>query len=141
METQEIILVLSIKLNFQKELNCITLNNFLISKIYEETLKTEVNRLIDIGTFKCKNNSECVTPTFIINKKNGTVSFISDFRELNKTIRRIPFSIQKIQYLLFRLEVFKLVSSLDLNMGYYYIILRPFSRAKTMYNSDFQGGK
>ena len=53
---------------------------FPISKTYKETLKIEVNRLINIGVSKRKNNSEQAAPTFIIS--NGTVRFISDFREL-----------------------------------------------------------
>ena len=66
-------------------------------KIHGETLKTEANRLINIGLFKRKNNSNQEASTFIIPKKNGTVRFISDFRELNKRINRKPFPILKIQ--------------------------------------------
>ena len=32
----------------------------------------------------CENNSEWAAPTYVIPKKNGTVRFIYDFRELNK---------------------------------------------------------
>ena len=32
--------------------------SFPIPKVHEETLKTEVNRLVDIDVSKCKNNSE-----------------------------------------------------------------------------------
>ena len=56
-------------------------------------------------------------PTLIIPKKNGTVRFISDIRELNKRIKRKPFPIPKIQDLLLKLDGFKYASSLDLNMG------------------------
>ena len=68
---------------------------FPIPKVHEETLKTEVNRLVKIGVLKRKNNSEWAAPTFIIPKKNGTVRFISDFRELNKKIKRKPFPFLK----------------------------------------------
>ena len=56
----------------------------------------------------------------LFSKKHGTVSFISNFRELNKRIKRKPFSILKIQDLLLKLEGFKYPSSLDLNLGYYF---------------------
>ena len=59
---------------------------------------------------------------------NGTVCYISDFRELNKRIKRKSFPIPKIQDLILKLEGFKYATSLDLNMGYYYIKLFPFSR-------------
>ena len=57
--------------------------SFPIPKVHEETLKTEVNRLVKIGILKRKNNSEWVAPTFNFPIKNGTVRFISDVRELN----------------------------------------------------------
>ena len=75
-----------------------------IPKVHEETLKTEVNWLVNIGVSKRKTSSEWVAPTFKIPKKNGTVHFISDFRELNKRIKRKPLSIPKIQDLLLKLE-------------------------------------
>ena len=55
-----------------------------IPKIHEETLKKEVHRLCQIGVLKKVNHSAWAAPTFIIPKKNQTVRFISDFRELNK---------------------------------------------------------
>ena len=60
---------------------------FPIPKIHEEIPKIEVNRLINIGVFKRKNNSKWEAPNFLIPKKNGTVRLISDVRELNKTIK------------------------------------------------------
>ena len=57
-----------------------------IPKIYKESLKTEVNRLININVLKCKNKSKWETSIFKIPKKNETVCFISEFRELNKRI-------------------------------------------------------
>ena len=101
---------------------------FPIPRIHEETLKKEVNRLVDIGVLKRINNSQWAAPTFIIAKKNGTVRFISDFRELNKRIKRKPFPIPRIQDLLLKLEGFKYATSLDLNMGYYHIELCPESK-------------
>ena len=70
---------------------------FPIPKIHEET--TGVNRLINIGVLKRKNNSKWAAQTVIISKNNGTVRFISEFRELNKSIKRKPFPIPEIQYL------------------------------------------
>ena len=101
---------------------------FPIPRIHEETLRKEVDRLVEIGVLRRINHSEWAAPTFIIPKKNKTVRFISDFRELNKRIKRKPFPIPKIQDLLLKLEGFKYATSLDLNMGYYHIRLCPFSR-------------
>ena len=60
----------------------------------------EVNELITIGVLKRKKKLEWEAPTFIIPKKNATAHFISHFRELNKSMKRKPFPIPKIQDLL-----------------------------------------
>ena len=96
---------------------------FPIPKGHEETLETEVNKQVNIGNLKRKNNCEWVVPKFIIPTKNGIVHFISDFRELNKRVKRKSFPIPKIQDKFLKLEDFKYAPSLDLNMGYYHIEL------------------
>ena len=101
---------------------------FPIPRIHERTLRTEVERLCEIGVLKKFNRSEWAAPTFIIPKKDGSVRFISDFRELNKRIKRKPYPIPKIQDLLLKLEGFQYATSLDLNMGYYHIELTPNSK-------------
>ena len=71
------------------------------------------------------NCSEWGDHTFIQPKKNGMVQFLSNFRKLNKRIRRKPFLIPKVQDMLLNLECFMYASSLDLNMGYYRMELLP----------------
>ncbi len=56
---------------------------------------------------------------FIIPKKNRTVRFLSDFREVNKRLIRKPCPIPKISMVLQELEGFTIATALDLNMGYY----------------------
>jgi hypothetical protein len=87
-----------------------------IPQIHEKTLQQEVERLCQLGVLRRVNHSEWAAPTFIIPKKDGSVRFISDFRELNKCIKRKPFPIPKIQDLLLKLEGFQYATSLDLNM-------------------------
>ena len=101
---------------------------FPVPKVHMDSLKMEVERLCKLGVLKRVNRSEWAAPTFIIPKKDGTVRFISDFRELNKWIRRQPYPIPHIQDMLLNLEGFQYATSLDLNMGYYHIELSPFSK-------------
>jgi hypothetical protein len=98
-------------------------------KFHENTLKLEIQRLCDLGVLKKVNRSEWAVPTFIIPKKDGTVRFISDFRQLNLRIKRKPYPIPKIHDLLLKLDGFKYATTLDLNMGYYHISLTPFSKS------------
>ena len=59
---------------------------FPVPKIHERTLKVKLDRLVKLRVLKRINDSEWAAPTFIISKKDATVRFISDFRELNKCI-------------------------------------------------------
>ena len=69
--------------------------------------------------------SEGASPSFIIPKKDNTVHFLSDFREVNKRLVRKLFPIPKISTVLQELEGFTFATALDLNMGYYTIHLDP----------------
>src|SRR5688572_14111355 len=62
---------------------------------------------------------------FTISKPDGSLRSLADLRELNKWVRRHPFPIPKIQDMLQKLEGFMWATSLDLNMGYYHIMLTP----------------
>ena len=101
---------------------------FPVPRIHYETLRKEVDRLVQVGVLKKTNNSEWAAPTFIIPKKDGKVRFVSDFRELNKRIRRKPYPVPNIQDMLLNLEGFTYATALDLNMGYYHVRLDPDSR-------------
>lgn len=88
--------------------------------MHYETLKREVERLVELGVLKRVNRSEWAAPTFLIPKKDGSVRFISDFREVNKRIKPEPYPIPNIQDMLLNLDGFRYATSLDLNMGYYH---------------------
>ena len=101
---------------------------FPVPRIHELTFKQELDRLEALKVIKKVNRSQWGAPTFLIPKKDSTVRFISDFKELNKRILRQPYPIPKIQDLLLRLEGFRYGTTLDLNMGYYHIELSDNSK-------------
>jgi len=96
---------------------------FPVPRIHRETMKKEVDRMVKLGIMKWEGESEWAFPSFIIPKSNQTVRFISDFRELNKLLKRKPWPLPKIVDTLQQLEGFTYASQLDLNMGYYTIRL------------------
>ena len=63
-----------------------------IPNIHETILKKEVDRLIKMEVLKKIHSLPSAAITFIIPKNNSTVRLISDFRELNKTIKTKNFS-------------------------------------------------
>ena len=98
---------------------------FPIPKVHKETIMKEIQRLCDLGVLEWQSSSEWAAPSFIQPKKNKTVRFLTDFREVNKRLVRKPFPIPKISTVLQELEGFTYATALDLNMGYYTISLDP----------------
>ena len=79
--------------------------------------------MVELGVLEQQPDSEQAVPTFIIPKKNKTIRFISDLREVNKRIVCKPYLIPKISSVLQEMEGFPFASQLDLNMGYWTIRL------------------
>ena len=66
---------------------------------------------------------------FTIAKPDGSLRSLADLREINKVIKRKPFPLPKITDMLQKLEGFMYATSLDLNMGYYHMLLTPYTPA------------
>ena len=91
----------------------------------EKKLKDEVERLCTDGILEKINDSEWASPSFTAKKPDGSLRSLANFIELNKLIKRKPFPLPKISELLQKIEGFMFATSLDLNMGYYHILLTP----------------
>ena len=79
---------------------------FPIPNIHEQTFKKDLDRLESIGVLRKVNRSEWAAPAFIIPKKDGRVRFISDFRKLNKQIKRTPYPLPHIKDMLLKVSNF-----------------------------------
>ena len=99
--------------------------HFPVPHIHKETFKKELMHLVDLGVLEVVKESEWGSPTFIIPKKDGKVRFVSDFRVLNKKIKRKPYPLPRIADLLQDMSGFTYATALDLSMGYYAIRLSP----------------
>ena len=65
---------------------------------------------------------------FPADKEKRCGEVFPDFRNLNSQIKYKPYPMPKIQEMLTKLEGFKYSTTLDLNMGYYNIILMAYAR-------------
>src|SRR5687767_11045789 len=91
----------------------------------EQKLREEVDRLCQQGILRKINRLEWACPVFTISKPDGSLCSLANLRELNKRIKRHPFPIPRIQDMLQKLEGFMYATSMDLNMGYYHLLLTP----------------
>ena len=83
-----------------------------------EIPKKEVNRLVEIGVLRKKPEYKLVFHIFLVPKKQGTISFMARFVEMNKRIVQTPYPIPKISTVLQEIDGFTYATSFDLNMGY-----------------------
>jgi hypothetical protein len=77
-----------------------------VPKVHKETIIKEVERLCKLGVLERQPASEWASLSFIIPKKDKTILFLSDFREVNKRLIRTPFPIPKISMVLQEIEGF-----------------------------------
>ena len=88
-------------------------------------LKKEVEHLVILGVLEIADDSEWGAQYFAQPKpKSNQVCFLSDFRNINKQLKRKPYTMPKTNEMLLKLEGFHYDASLYLNMGYYHIQLR-----------------
>ena len=84
-----------------------------------KVFKRELDRLVEIDVFEEAERSEWIAGTFIVPKKDSRVRWITDFRALNKALRRKVYPIPKIQDIFLRRKRFRFLSKMDLSMQYY----------------------
>jgi hypothetical protein len=90
-----------------------------IPQIYLKTFRTELNHLVRIGVLAAQQESEWVSPSFIIPKKDGRVCWISNSRQLNKVIRCKQYPLPIITDILRKHSGYKFFTKLDVSMQYY----------------------
>ncbi|KAG0420334.1 Retrovirus-related Pol polyprotein from transposon 17.6 [Dictyocoela roeselum] len=86
----------------------------------KEKVEDHIKCLLSDGIIEEKF-SECISPAFVILKKNGKVRLVVDYRYLNSITKKTHQFTPKVQEILANLKDSRVFSKIDLNQGYYQI--------------------
>ena len=96
-----------------------TTRPYTVPNMHMDVFKKELDRLCTEDVLERTGGSEWIAGTFIIPKKDGSVRWISDFRGLNRALRRKVYHLPRIQDVLRRRRGYTYVTKIDLTMCYY----------------------
>jgi hypothetical protein len=97
-------------------------------KMHQALFKEELDCLEKEGILSWTGANKWLSPTFIVPKKDGRVSWASDFQALNKVIKRKVYNLPSIQDILSRHTGYQYLSKIDISMQYYRFELDEFSK-------------
>jgi hypothetical protein len=90
-----------------------------VPQIHLKTFKKELDHLVRVAVLAAQQESEWVSPSFIIPKKDGRACWISDLHQLNKVIRCKQYPLLIITDILRKRSGYKFFTKLDICMQYY----------------------
>lgn len=99
-------------------------------------VKEEVQQMLEAGII-VPSKSAWAAPLLMVQKKDGTLRPVVDYRKLNKVTTPDPFPIPRIEDLIDQLSSARYISTLDLTKGYWQVPVAEESQEKTAFVTSF----
>ena len=96
---------------------------YTVPKAIEKIAKREVMDLVDADVLAKNVETAYTSPCFFKGKKDGGMRFLTDLRKLNASLERQPFPLPIIDDVIWKMSGYTFATCLDLNRGYYHIVL------------------
>ena len=101
-----------------------------------DVLKRELNELLKNDLIQ-ESRSDYASPVVMVRKKDGSIHFCIDFRQLNSATRFDSYPLPRVNEVLDTLSGSKIFSTLDLKSGYHQIEMYPPDMHKTAFITQF----
>ena len=101
-----------------------------------DTVQNEIGKMLASGVIE-PSKSPWASPIVIVDKKDGTVRFCTDYRRLNKITEFDAYPIPRIDELIDEAGNAKYISTIDLTKGYWQVTLDDEARAKSAFVTPF----
>ena len=98
-------------------------------------IATQLKRMQDQGVIQ-PSCSPWASPVVLVRKKDGTMRFCIDYRQLNKVTKPDVYPLPRISDLLDQLGKAQFFSTLDLAAGYWQVQMHPDSQQKTAFTTN-----
>jgi hypothetical protein len=102
-----------------------------LSPIETESLRKELDKLMDLGVIEKGGYSDWASPIIMIKKKDNTYRIVADFRYLNSQSQVMNYPISNIDELLDKLNKAHWMSQFDLRSGFFQANLSELSQPLT----------
>lgn len=100
----------------------------------QETINNEVRKMLDLGVIE-PSNAPYSSPIVLIRKKDETVRFCIDFRQLNKVTVFDSEPMPNVEEMFSKLSQYKYFSKIDLSKGYWQVPLSEEAKDMTSFET------
>lgn len=107
-----------------------------LNPIMREQLKQQLDEFMHNDLIQ-PSQSSFASPVCLVKKKDGSIRFCCDFRQLNAVTRKDAYPLPRIQEVLDTLAHGRVYSTLDLKSGYHQISMDPRDRHKTAFITQY----
>lgn len=108
-----------IDLELEPTASPVHLKPYPVTHAHEPICVQDLKHLCTLGVLSCMGTTEWAFPTFIIPKKDGHIWWVGDFREFNKVIKCMIYTLPWIQDILQNHPGYFQFMKLDISMQYY----------------------
>ncbi|KAL2081694.1 hypothetical protein ACEWY4_023547 [Coilia grayii] len=99
-------------------------------------LKEELDVMLSLGVIEPSCSDWC-SPVVLVPKRDGSIRFCIDFRQVNALSKVDPYPMPRINELVERLGKAKYITTIDLSRGYWQVPLSPRAKEVTAFRTPF----